>query len=57
MQPFSQPNDASDLIVIGPLIAEIFMFEIVGDDDGRRRTDAGPWVYYKLTFESSAQMS
>ena len=26
------------------------------DDEGRR-TDAGPWVYYKLTFESSAQVS
>ena len=25
------------------------MFEIVYDDDGR--TDAGPWVSYKLTYE------
>ena len=25
--------------------------------DGRRRRDAGPWVYYKLTFEPSAQVS
>ena len=27
------------------------MFEIV-DNDGRGRTDAGPCVYYKLTFDS-----
>ena len=32
------------------------MFEIV-DNDGRGRTDAGPCVYYKLTFEPSAQVS
>ena len=30
---------------------------IVDDDDGRRTTDAGPWVYYKLTYEPSAQVS
>ena len=30
------------------------MFEIV-DNDGRGRTDAGPCVYYKLTFEPSAR--
>ena len=52
---FPQPNDASDKIEIGPLVAEIFIFEIV-DDDGRR-TDAGPWVYYKLTYEPLAQVS
>ena len=28
---------------------EIFKFESV-DDDGRRRTDDGPLVYYKLTL-------
>ena len=27
------------------------MFEIV-DDDGRRRTDHGPLVYYKLTLSA-----
>ena len=30
------------------------MFEIVyddDDDDDDGRTDAGPWVYYKLTYE------
>ena len=27
------------------------------DDDGRRRTDAGAWVYYKLTCEPLAQVS
>ena len=26
------------------------------DDDRRRTTDAGPWVYYKLTYEPSAQV-
>ena len=26
-------------------------------DDGRRRTDAGPWVSYKLTYEPLAQVS
>ena len=32
--------------------------EIVNDDDGRRRqSDAVPWVYYKLTYEPSAQVS
>ena len=29
------------------------MFEIVDDDNVRRRTDAGPWVYYKLTYEAA----
>ena len=32
------------------------MFETVNNDDGRR-TDAGPWIYYKLTYEPSAQVS
>ena len=31
------------------------------DDDGRtmdgRRTDAGPWVYYKLNYEILAKVS
>ena len=33
------------------------MFEIVNDDDDGRRTDAGPWVYYKLTYEPLVQVS
>ena len=37
------------IIVIGPLVAEIFMFEFVDDDDGRR-ADAGPSVYYNLSM-------
>ena len=45
-----------DLVAIGPLVAEIFMFEIA-DADGRRQTDPGPWVYFKLTYEPSAQVS
>ena len=32
------------------------MFEIV-DDDFQRRTDEGAWVYYKLTYETLAQVS
>ena len=44
---------------IGPAVSEKKIFEIV-NDDGRRtdgRTDAGSWVYYKLTYEPSAQVS
>ena len=44
---------------IGPAVSEKKIFEIVDDgrtDDGRR-TDAGAWVYYKLTYEPSAQVS
>ena len=34
------------------------MFDIVDDaDDDDGRSDAGPWVYYKLTNEPSAQAS
>ena len=37
------------------------MFEIVNNDDAADdddgRTDAGPWVYYKLTNEPLAQES
>ena len=40
---------------IGPAVSEKKIFEIV-DDDGRR-TDAGAWVYYKLTYEPSAQVT
>ena len=35
---------------IGQLASEIFKFESVDDDGGRRRTDDGPLVYYKLTL-------
>ena len=38
---------------IDPVVSEKKIFEIV--DDGR--TDAGAWVYYKLTYEPSAQVS
>ena len=42
MQPFPHPNDASDknLVVIGLLVSEIFMFESV-DARTDARTDAG----------------
>ena len=35
--------------MIGALVAQIFMFEIVDedDDDAGRQTDAVAWVYYK----------
>ena len=39
MQPFSHPNDVSDeinLVVIGPLVAEIFMFENVNTQTDRQ---------------------
>ena len=45
---------------IGPAVSEKMIFEIVDDDDGRTddgRTDARAWVYYKLTYEPSAQVS
>ena len=48
---------------IGPAVSEKKIFEIVDDGrtDGRTtddgRTDAGAWVYYKLTYEPSAQVS
>ena len=38
-------------------VLEKKMFEIVDDDVRRRQTDAGSWVYYKLTYEPSAQVS
>ena len=54
------PNDASDnLVTIGPLVAEIFEFENVYARTHARtdaRTPDRP-VYYKLTFEPSAQVS
>ena len=40
---------------MGQAVSKKKMFKIV-DDDGRR-TDAGTWVYYKLTYEPLAQVS
>ena len=42
-----------NLALIDQTVSEEKMFENV---DGRR-TDAVPWVYYKLTYEPSAQVS
>ena len=44
--------------LIGQAVSEKKKFEIVNDGqtDGRR-TDAGPWVSYKLTYEPLAQVS
>ena len=57
---FPLPVDGVCVIckTIGPAVSEKKIFEIV--DDGRtdgRRTDAGACVYYKLTYEPSAQVS
>ena len=46
---------------IGPAVSEKKIFEIVDDDGrtdehGRTRTDAGAWVYYKLTYEPSGEL-
>ena len=50
MQPFPNPSDATqNLIKICHLASEIFKFENV-DNDGRRLTNNGPLVYYKLTL-------
>ena len=40
--------------LIDPVVSEEKIFEFV---DRQLRSDAGPWVYYKLTCESSAQVS
>ena len=49
------------MALIGQAVSEEKIFEIVDDgrrtDDDRRRKDAGAWVYYKLTFEPSAQVT
>ena len=44
-----------NLALIGQAVSDK-MFETVDDVRGRR-TDAGTWVYYKLTIEPSAQVS
>ena len=52
MQPFPHPNDGSNFVTIGPLVAEIFEFEnVYGRTDGRKhaRTPDRP-VNYKLTL-------
>ena len=55
-QTFVPPTQAGftyNLALIGQAVSEKKMFEIVDDGrttDDRRRTDAGPWVYYKLTL-------
>ena len=52
------PTPMIKLVMIGPLVAEIFEFEnVYGRTNGRTndaRTPDRP-VYYKLTFEPSAQ--
>ena len=46
------------MALIGQAVSEKKMFEIVDDDDDDgRTTDAGAWVYYKLTYEPLAQVS
>ena len=46
--PLIQWYCTENLIKIGQLASEIFKFE--STDDGQRRTDDGPLVYYKLTL-------
>ena len=53
--PPIQGGSTSDLALIAQAVSEKDMFEIVDDDDGQC-TDAGPWVYYKLTYEPLAQV-
>ena len=53
--PLTHGGSTQNLALIGQAVLEKKMFEIVDgratdDDDGRRRTDAGAWVYYKLTW-------
>ena len=52
-------NFVPNLALIGQAVSEKKMFEHCGrrTDDGRRRTDAGQWVSYKLTYEPLAQVS
>ena len=49
-----------DLVATGSMVLEIFMFEsIYARMDGRTHngTDTGSILYYKLTFELTAQLS
>ena len=56
--PPIQGGSTKSLALIGQAVSQKKMFEIVDDDDDvRRRTDAGAWVYYKLTYEPSVQES
>ena len=53
--PPTQGGSTLNLALIGPAVSEKKMFEHCGqrtDDD-----EDGPWVYYKLTYEPSAQVS
>ena len=47
----------SNLIMIGQLASEIFIIEIVDDDDERQRQTTDVCLSYKLTCEPSAQVS
>ena len=63
---FRPPYSRRLHIKFGQAVSEGKMLEIVDDDNDDERTDertddgqtdAGPWVYYKLTYEHSAQVS
>ena len=57
---FPLPKEAphKNLALIGQAVSEENAFENCGRQRRRRRTtDAGAWVYYKLTYEPSAQVS
>ena len=54
--PPTQGGSTLNLAMNGQAVSEKKKFEIVYDGR-RRRTDAGAWVYYKLTYEPSAQVS
>ena len=43
--------------LIGHAVSEKNMFKHCGRRTDRRRIDAGPLVYYKLTYEPLAQLS
>ena len=51
--PPTQGGSTLNLALIGQAVSEKKMSEHCG----RRTTEAGPWVYYKLICELSAQVS
>ena len=56
--PTTQEGSTWHLALFGQVVSEKEIFEIVNAaDDGRWTPDAGEWVYYKLTYEPSAQVS
>ena len=55
--PPTQGGITINLALIGPAVSEKKIFEHCGRRTDGRRTDAGPWVSYKLTFEPSAPVS